>query len=99
MKMEQAELLTSKSLSPISVKNVKYISLATANSTVINYAKVFIDTAKYKIKVKNSSIDGTTWTGVLAVENYYDEEDTADTSMLNMRYIFWIICDNNFFSA
>ena len=83
---EQAELLTSKSLSPISVQNVKYISLATANSTVINYAKVFIDTAKYKIKVKNSSIDGTTWTGVLTVENYYDEEDTADTSMLTLAF-------------
>lgn len=83
---EQAELLTSKSLSPISVQNVKYISLATANSTVINYAKVFIDTAKYKIKVKNSSIDGTTWTGVLTVENYYDEEDTADTSMLTLIF-------------
>lgn len=83
---EQAELLTSKSLSPISVQNVKYISLATANSTVINYAKVFIDTAKYKIKVKNSSIDDTTWTGVLTVENYYDEEDTADTSMLTLIF-------------
>lgn len=83
---EQAELLTSKSLSPISVQNVKYISLATANSTVINYAKVFIDTAKYKIKVKNSSIDGTTWTGGLTVENYYDEEDTADTSMLTLIF-------------
>lgn len=83
---EQAELLTSKSLSPISVQNVKYISLATANSTVINYVKVFIDTAKYKIKVKNSSIDGTTWTGVLTVENYYDEEDTADTNMLTLIF-------------
>lgn len=83
---EQAELLTSKSLSPISVQNIKYISLATANSTVINYAKVFIDTAKYKIKVKNSSIDGTTWTGVLTVENYYDEEDTDDTSMLTLIF-------------
>ena len=83
---EQAKLLTSKSLSPISVQNVKYISLATANSTVINYAKVFIDTAKYKIKVKNSSIDSTTWTGVLTVENYYDEEDTADTSMLTLVF-------------
>lgn len=83
---EQAELLTSKSLSPISVQNVKYISLATANSTVINYAKVFIDTAKYKIKVKNSSIDGTTWTGVLTVENYYDENDIADTDMLTLVF-------------
>ena len=83
---EQVELLTSKSLSPISVQNVKYISLATANSTVINYAKVFIDTAKYKIKVKNSSIDGTTWTGVLTVENYYDEEDTADTNILTLIF-------------
>ena len=60
--------------------------MATANSTVINYAKVLIDTAKYKIKVKNSSIDGTTWTGVLTVENYYDEEDTADTSMLTLIF-------------
>lgn len=83
---DQAKLLTSKSLSPISVQNIKYISLATANSTVTNYAKVFIDTAKYKIKVKNSSIENTTWTGVLTIENYYDENDIADTDMLILTF-------------
>lgn len=83
---DQAKLLTSESLSPISVQNIKYISLATANSSVVNYAKVFIDTARYKIKVKNSSIDNVTWTGVLTVENYYDEDDTADTEMLMLVF-------------
>lgn len=83
---DQAKLLTSESLSPISVQNIKYISLATANSTVTNYAKVFIDTARYKIKVKNSSIENTTWTGALTIENYYDENDIADTDMLTLTF-------------
>lgn len=83
---DQAALLTSKSLSPISVQNIDYISLATANSTVINYTKVIIDTARYKAKVKNSSIDGTTWSGVITVESYYDDEETCDTELITISF-------------
>ena len=83
---DQAALLTSESLSPISVQNIKYISLATANSTIINYTKVLIDTARYKPKVKNSSIDGTTWTGVITVESYYDDEESCDTELITVTF-------------
>lgn len=83
---KQAALLTSKNLSPVSVQNIEYISLATANSTIISYAKIFIDSARYKIKVKNSSISGTTWTGNFTVESYYDEEDIADSKNISIQF-------------
>lgn len=83
---EQAALLTAKNLSPISVQDIRYISLATANSTLLSYAKVFVDTAKYKVKIKNSSISKNTWTGNFTVENYYDEEDVADSEMISVEF-------------
>lgn len=83
---KQAALLTEESLSPVSVQNIEYISLATANSTIVNYCKVYIDTAKYKVKVKNSSINGTTWTGILTVQSYYDDEENADTDELTIIF-------------
>lgn len=81
---EQAKLLTSKTMSPVSVQNSNYVSLATANSTITAYAKVMIDTSKYKIKVKTSTLEGLNWTGVLTLENYYDENDIADTTLLQI---------------
>lgn len=83
---KQAALLTVANLSPVSIENIKYISLATANSAILNYAKVYIDTAKYQVKVKSSSISGTIWTGVLTVTSWGDEKDTADT--VSLRIIF-----------
>lgn len=83
---KQAALLTAANLSPVSVENIKYISLATANSAVLNYAKVYIDTARYKIKVKNSSISGTIWTGNFTVTSYSDEEDTSDSKTINVQF-------------
>lgn len=83
---KQAALLTVANLSPVSIENVKYISLATANSAILNYAKVYIDTAKYQVKVKSSSISGTIWTGVLTVTSWGDEKDTADT--VSLRIVF-----------
>lgn len=82
----QAALLTSKNLSPVSVQNIEYISLATANSAITSYAKIFIDSARYKIKVKNSSISGTTWTGNFTVESYYDDEDIADSKTISVQF-------------
>lgn len=84
--VNQASLLTSKNLSPVSVQNIEYISLATANSTIISYAKIFIDSARYKIKVKDSSISGTTWTGNFTVESYYDDEDIADSPIISVQF-------------
>lgn len=83
---KQAALLTNETLSPVSVQKPDYISLATANSTIVNYCKVYIDTAKYKVKVKNSSINETVWTGVLTVQSYYDEDEYADTDQLTIKF-------------
>lgn len=83
---KQAALLTATNLSPVSVKNSDYISLATANSTLVAYAKVVIESAKYKVKVKNSSINGKRWTGNFTVENYYDEEDVADSKTITVTF-------------
>ncbi len=47
---------------------------------------MFIDTAKYRVKVKNSALDGLTWTGTLTVQSYYDEEETADTDKLTIMF-------------
>lgn len=82
----QAALLTSKNLSPVSVQNIEYVSLATANSTIISYAKIFIDSARYKIKVKNSSISDTIWTGNFTIESYYDDEDIADSKTISVQF-------------
>lgn len=83
---EQADLLTVENLSPVAVQNADYISLATANSTITAYAKVIIDSARYKIKVKNSSIDGVTWTGNFTVESYYDDEDVAESNIITVTF-------------
>ena len=82
---QQAGLLTAGNLSPVSVENTSYISLATANSVILSYAKVFIDTAKYKVKVKSSSLTGTTWTGNFTVVSYTDDEDTADSRTITIQ--------------
>ena len=83
---KQAALLVEANLSPVSVENIKYISLATANSAVLNYAKVYIDTARYKVKVKESSISGTVWTGNFVVTSYSDEEDTAESKTITVQF-------------
>ena len=83
---EQADLLTTENLSPVAVQNAAYISLATANSTITAYAKVIIDSARYKIKVKNSSIDGVVWTGNFTIESYYDDEDTAESKIITITF-------------
>lgn len=87
---EQAALLTRENLSPVSIENIQYISLATADSAILNYAKIYIDTAKYQVKVKSSSISDTIWTGILTVVNWGDEKDTSDTTTLE------IVFDNNY---
>lgn len=83
---EQLKFLTPENLSPISVENIKYISLATANSAILNYAKVYIDSAKFKIKIKNSSISGVAWRGSFTVTSYFDEEDTADSTEIDIIF-------------
>ena len=83
---EQISFLTNQNLSPIAVSDSSYISLATANSAVISYAKVYLDTSKYKVSIKESALDNVTWIGKLTVESYTDEEDTATTENITILF-------------
>lgn len=76
---EQGKLLTTNKLSPVAVENISYISLSTANSSVLAMAKVIVD-SRYDVKINASSINGTTWTGSFVITNYSDEEDIYTTS-------------------
>lgn len=82
---QQANLLNIDNLSPVSVENTSYISLATANSTILAYAKVYIDTSKYRLKIKESSLSDTIWIGSFSIISYSDEEDTADTETIRIE--------------
>lgn len=83
--MEQTHLLTTSSLSPIGVANIETISAATADSYVLDKAKVIVD-SRYRVKIKTSTFDKSShrWGGVFTVTNYSDEEDTADSSAVTL---------------
>ena len=83
---KQAALLTAANLSPVSVQDDSYISLATANSALLAYARVYIDTSRYKIAVKSSSLANKVWTGNFTVTSYTDEEDTADSATIKVTF-------------
>ena len=76
---EQAGLLTSASLSPVAVSNIKTASLATMNSAVLAMAKILVRST-YKVQVNTSEFvdDGSKkyWKGNFAISNYSDDEDT-----------------------
>lgn len=76
---EQSSKLTSGTLSPVAVTNIKYISISTANNAVLSFAKSIVD-PRYQVKINASSISDLTWTGSFTITNYSDEEDTATTS-------------------
>ena len=85
---EQADKLTNESMSPIGVVKVKTVSQYTADSAVKEYAKVYVDTSRYQVKVISSSYNTTTniWTGTLRVENYINDDDVALTGQLRIVF-------------
>lgn len=87
---KQASYLTSANLSPTSVQDVSNISLATANSVILSYAKVYVDTSRYQVTITDSSLDNITWVGRFQVKSYSDEEDVAVTNPIT------VILDDNF---
>lgn len=79
----EAAKLTADKLSPVAVVSNKYITLANASTAVLNAAKVASD-PRYQIKVNQSSLTGTTWTGNFTVTNYSDAKDTYTSSIINV---------------
>ena len=80
----EAEKLSSGVLSSMGIQNAEIASETTVNSAIINYAKVYFESALYGIKIKTSSYNSSThiWTGILTLTSYTDEEDTADTTTI-----------------
>lgn len=79
----QAELLTSINLSPISVNKIDNLSITTANSAVLGIAKILVHPS-YKVVINNSNLSGTTWSGNFEVINMYDEDDSAFSNTINI---------------
>lgn len=70
-------------LSPVAVQDVSNISLATANSVVLAYAKLFVD-SRFKVTINSSSLNSQVWTGSFTVTNSANDEDTASTGSLSI---------------
>ena len=82
---DEAEKLTSASLTPVAVANLSSCTAATAESAVLGMAKCLVRST-YQLKVRNSiySSENHTWTGTIDVTNYADEEDTATTESITV---------------
>lgn len=80
---EQAAIFTASTLSPIALTNMNYLTTANVNNAILSYAKILID-KRYQVKIKQHSLSGTTWTGILTVTNYSDPEDTADSKQISI---------------
>lgn len=75
--LEQLNKLTVESMSPIGVENASAMSLTASDTAVKDYAKVYIDTSRYKIELSDSTYTNNTWHGTITVTSLTDEEDTA----------------------
>jgi len=97
---DQAKLLTMANLSPIALSKVsRSTSVATVNSALKNYAKVYVKSGYFKIEVDSGSTfiySGTDssgfnygyWSGRFKVTNYSDENDVAYSSMLTNLKVY-----------
>ena len=81
----EAAKLTVENLSPVSITNIDYISVATASNAVLAMAKIVVD-SRYRVKVETSSLDSTTkiWTGNFSITNYSDEEDSCSSEIISI---------------
>lgn len=75
----EAAKLNTANLSPVAVQNINTCSVSTATSAVLAMAKTIVS-PNYQVKVKESILDGLTWSGTFSVTNYSDEEDTVTTN-------------------
>lgn len=84
---EQASKLTSETLDPVGCSyDPSIISKATADASIKTLCGIYVDTAKYMVKVVSSTYTAPTWTGVLSVTKYTDETDTANTDTITVTF-------------
>lgn len=95
----EVQKLTKENLSPVALSTVTTsTSLATVNSALLNYAKVYIKTGYVKLEIDENKETNTfkyvgidsnkwhygTWTGRFKVTNYSDEDDYAYSEYLTI---------------
>lgn len=83
---EQAALLTNSTMSPIGLANTSVVTQTTMETAIKNYAKVYIDTARYSIDIVTSTAVNKIWTGYIKITSLLDEEETANTPYLTIRF-------------
>ena len=83
---EQAARLTAGRLSPTAVYSLTSASASTVESAVLAIAKAQVD-YRYRVKVISGSYSDGVWKGSFAVTNYYDEEDTANSSVVSITIV------------
>ena len=98
--LDQLEILqTGGNMSEVGIPSVSgTIPYTTANSAIQSYAKVYIDTSRYKVTVFTYDIVGTAWSGEITIQSYTDDEDSATAefeitlfdSSSNEKYAKWL---------
>ena len=78
---QQIAKLTTSSMSPIGVESTSAMSLTAADTAVISYAKVYVDTSRYRITTENSSYSNATWSGKIIVTSLTDDTDIANKNL------------------
>lgn len=78
---KQLERIREALLSPVSVKNIDNVSATTAESAVSGMVKAVVD-GRYKITISESAFADNTWSGIVSLTSYADEEDTATSDRL-----------------
>lgn len=96
---EQMDLLRNGGFTEIGIASISgTIPYTTANSAIQSYAKVFIDTSRYKVSAFTDNIVNTTWNGTITITAYADDEDTASDDFVlqlfdgksNEKYAKWL---------
>lgn len=83
---EQCGHLTMQNMSPIGVKSTKNLTLSTADNNVKQYAKVYVDTSKYKVEIEDSSLTGNIWNGYVVLTSYSDEDNDSMSTHLTIEF-------------
>lgn len=81
---QEIKKLTSSALSPIGIQNATSASATTVNLSIVNYAKVYVNTALYTISATTISYASQIWKGTITLTAYADDTDTATTSLLTV---------------
>lgn len=78
---EQADIISGISPSTISVSDLGKLSSYSANSSVLNYIKLYID-YRYSVNISSSNFNQDTkaWSGELAIKSRSDDSDSATCS-------------------